>query len=106
MHKSILDLLDSSKKWKVISSSGDISDECEIEAGSLLSGDDDFPIIKGVPLFYKNDNMDQVKTNETFSAKWNTYMRENDNETYQYMMNFVIKRLVPLGMEWSRKVGG
>lgn len=44
-------------------------------------------------------SVEQEKTNETFSAKWNVFMRENNQSTHEYMLNFVLKRLIPLGVK-------
>ena len=99
MHKKLLELLDSSKIWKLTYDLNDICNINEVEYGSICSEEDIFLIEKGVPSFCKNYNCDQEKTNETFSAKWNIYMRENNGQTYRYMMDFVIKRLIPLGIK-------
>ncbi len=57
--------------------------------------------MRGVPEFFEpfSNDEEQEKTNKTFSAKWNVFMRENNQSTYEYSMNFVLKRLVPLGIK-------
>lgn len=81
-------------------------DETEVESGSFEYKGNLVRIEHGVPMFFeafsdeKRDQRDkeQEKTNETFSAKWNIFMRENNQDTHDYLLGFVLKRLVPLGI--------
>ena len=101
MKESLLQLLDSNAELtRCIVSEGSE----EIEEGTLRYEGRDIPIKGGVPMFFEafsdeKADVDQKKTNETFSAKWNVYMRENNENTYEYMLGFVLKRLAPLGIK-------
>lgn len=101
MKESLLNLLNGNEKSVTIVDiylRGGV--EKEIIDGRLDIDGKSYQIKKGVPVFYTspNYNDDQVKTNDTFSAKWNVFMRENNEASFDYMFRFVLKRLVPLGI--------
>lgn len=97
MKKSFLELLDGSAEL----TEEKMDDYGEVEEGILGYAGKEIRISHGVPLFYEafsdeKVDVEQGKTNETFSAKWNVFMRENNESTHKYMFDFVLKRLVPL----------
>lgn len=102
MKESLLHLLDGFEKNVTIVDSylagGGI--EPEIVEGSVNIDGKLYRIQKGVPAFYtdKGSNEGQVKTNDTIFAKWNVFMRENNEASFDYMLQFILKRLVPLGI--------
>lgn len=95
MKKEFLNLLNGSTELLE-----DITKDGGVETGRLQYNGREIKIVHGVPVFFESDINDeeQEKTNKTFSAKWNVFMRENSQSTYDYSMNFVLKRLVPLGI--------
>ena len=106
MYRELLDLLDDKNVFLQESDvTTEKTGETPIEQGVFSYKDKTIQICNGVPVFFseEEENMDeakeeQKKTNDTFSAKWNVYMREQNEATYSYMMDFVQKRLVPLGI--------
>lgn len=99
MHKSFLEIL-GTDKVKVANMVEET--DGEVIRGELMIGSTQYSIVNGVPIFYQEgaeDNCEEQElTNQMFSFKWGEKMTEFDDKMFDETMNFVIKRLKPLGI--------
>lgn len=99
MHKSFLGIL-GNDEVKISNMVEEI--DGEVIRGDLEIGSTQHPIVNGVPIFYQESQEgnceEQELTNQAFSFKWGEKMTEFDDRMFDVTINFVIKRLKPLGI--------